>query len=88
MATGRYHWSNCAHSAKFFKVNAMGSIPVLALILHPSWASLWFLIGLNALLVWVEIFKKMSVREYIRSINIKLTGRVKSSLNLIHELVR
>lgn len=88
MATGRYHWSNGAYSARFFVINAIACVPVLALILHPSWFLLYIALGSTAVLVYIEKFMKMSMSAFFRSINIALTGRVKSSLNLIKEISR
>lgn len=88
MATGRYHWSNGAHSARFFIVNAVACVPLLALILHPSWWALYASLATFAFLFWVEKIKKMTISAFFRSVNIALTGRVKSSLNLIKELAR
>ena len=88
MVTGRYHWSNGAHSARFFVVNAIACIPLLGLILHPSWFGLWVTLGTIAFLFWVERIKNMSVTAFFRSINVALTGRVKSTLNLFKEVGR
>ena len=88
MATGRYHWSNGAYGARFFILNAVACVPLLALLLHPSWMLLYVWLGTVAVLAYIEIWKKMTIRAYLRSINIGLTGRVKSSLNLIKELTR
>ena len=85
---GRYHWSNAAYKARFFNINAIACVPILGLVLKPSWMMLYVSIATIVLLVWIEVFKKMSVRAFFRSINIFLTGRVKSSLNLIKELTR
>ena len=88
MATGRYHWSNGAHSARFFVINAAACIPLLVLILHPSWWGLYATLATIAFLFWVEKIKKMTLSAFTRSINISLTGRVKSSINLFKELAR
>jgi hypothetical protein len=88
MATGRYHWSNGAYGARFFAINAVACLPILALILHPSWFLLYVALGVIAVFVYIEKFLKMSISAFYRSLNITLTGRVKSSLNLIKELSR
>ncbi len=88
MATGRYHWSNGAYGARFFVINALACVPVLALILHPSWFLFYIAVGFAAVLVYIEKFLKMSLSAFFRSINITLTGRIKSSLNLIKEIGR
>jgi len=88
MATGRYHWSNCAPPARFFKINAAASLPWLAVILHPSWMTFYVALVVTAILLYVEIVKKMSVTAFMRAINVWLTGRVKSTKNLIKELAR
>ncbi len=88
MATGRYHWSNCALPARFFRINAAAALPWLIVILHPSWNTLWIALAVTAILIYIEMFKKMTVKAYMRSLNILLTGRVKSTKNLIKEFVR
>lgn len=88
MATGRYHWSNGAYGARFFAINAVACLPILALILHPSWMLLYIALGVVAVLIYIEKIRKMSLGAFSRSLNITLTGRVKSSLNLIKELSR
>jgi hypothetical protein len=88
MAVGRYHWSNAAHSARFFVIDAVACVPMLALILHPSWLGLYILLITVAFLFWVERIRKMSLAAFFRSINIVLTGRVKSSLNIFKEISR
>lgn len=88
MATGRYHWSNAAYSARFFVINAAACLPLLALILHPSWLGLYVTLATIVFLFWVEKIKKMTLSAFLRSINIVLTGRIKSSINLLKELTR
>jgi hypothetical protein len=88
MATGRYHWSHAAHSARFFFIHAIACVPLLAMILHPSWKGLYVTLITIVVLVWIEKIKKMTLPSFFRSINILLTGRVKSSLNLLNELTR
>jgi len=88
MATGRYHWSNCAYPAQFFKINAAASLPWLGFILHPSWMTFYVAFVVTAILLYIEIVKKMSVTAFMRAINVWLTGRVKSTKNLIKELAR
>lgn len=88
MAVGRYHWSNAAYSARFFVIDAFACVPMLAVIMHPSWTGLYLLLGTIAFLFYVERIKKMSIRAFFRSINLVFTGRVKSSLNIFKELSR
>lgn len=88
MAAGRYHWSNTARSPRFFSLHAIACLPLLALALHPSWRGLYILLGTIALLVWIEKIQKMTLQAFFRSLNIVLTGRVKSSLNLLKTLGR
>lgn len=88
MATGRYHWSNGAYGARFFMFSAVACLPLLALILHPSWTILYIWLATLAVLGYIQLWKKMTLRAYARSLNIVLTGRVKSSLNLVRELTR
>jgi len=88
VSTGRYHWSNCALPAQFFKINAAASLPWLAVVLHPGWMTFSVALAVTAILLYVEIVKKMSIRAFMRAVNVWLTGRVKSTNNLIKELVR
>jgi hypothetical protein len=88
MDEGRHHWSHTANSARFGPINAVASVPWLALLLHPCWWLLWVALALTGFLFWVEKIKKMTITAFFRSINILFTGRVKSSLNLFKELTR
>jgi general stress protein CsbA len=88
MATGRYHWSNCAYPARFFKINATASLPWLGVVLHPSLTTFYVALVVTAILLYIEIVKKMTVTAFVRAINIWLTGRVKSTRNLIKEITR
>jgi len=88
MAEGRYHWSNCARQAQFIRIHYIGSVPWLILLLHPSLNTLFFALGVTALLVYVEVVKKMTVRAFFRSLLLRLTGRVKSTGNLARAIGR
>ncbi|MDB6014963.1 MAG: hypothetical protein JWL65_7213 [Gammaproteobacteria bacterium] len=88
MAAGRYHWSNAAPTARFFTLHAIACLPLLALALHPSWNGLYILLATIALLVWIEKVQKMTLQAFFRSLNIVMTGRVKSSFNLLKALGR
>jgi len=88
VSTGRSHWSNGARSAQFFVVNAVACVPLLVLVLRPSWLGLYATMATFACLFWVEKVKKMTLSAFARSINIALTGRVKASLNLFKETSR
>jgi hypothetical protein len=88
MATGRYHWSHGAHGPRFYGINAAACIPLLVLVLHPSWMGLYVVLATIGFLLYVEKVKKMTLRSFFRSFNILLTGRVKSSLNLFKEISR
>ncbi len=88
MALGRHHWSNAAHPARFFVIHAISCVPLLALVLHPSWRALEIALATFAVLVWIEKVKKMTLGAFYRSLNLLITGRVKSSLNLFQELRR
>lgn len=88
MATGRYHWSNTANSATLFKINAVAFLPLLALILHPSWGTLYGAVGTIVVLAWIEIGMGLTIPAFVRSINIAVTGRVKPAINIIKEMQR
>jgi len=88
MSRGRSHWSHGALTPRFFIINAVACLPVLGLILVPSWKMLYLAVGTVAFLIWVEKIKKMTLSAFYRSINITLTGRKKASLNLFKELKR
>jgi len=88
MATGRYHWSHAAREPRFFFIHSIACLPLLALVLHPSWKGLYVSLIVIALLVWIEKVKKMTLRAFLRSTNLWVTGRVKTSLNLFKELTR
>lgn len=81
MASGRYHWSQCAHPARFFQINANASIPWLIVALHPTYTTLGVSAAATAFFVYIEFVKKMNVITYIRSIRTALTGRIKSVKN-------
>lgn len=86
MSAGRFHWSNCAPSARFFNINAVVSVPWLALILHPSWITAAVAVVITGVFIYIEIVKKMTLIAFFRSINICLTGRVKPTSNFLKEL--
>lgn len=88
MATGRYHWSNCAYPARFFTINAAASIPWLGVILHPSWMTFYVALVATTILLYVENVKKMTFTAFMRAINIWLTGRVKSTKSLVKEFAK
>jgi len=88
MSTGRFHWSNCAAPAKFFKINAVASVPWLALVLQPGWTTLGTAVAVTAVLIYIEIVMKMTVGSFLRSVILALTGRVKSTQNLVKELAK
>lgn len=87
MATGRYHWSNCAPPARFFGINAIASVPWLALVLHPGWTTFYAATVVTAALIYIEVVQKMSVIALVRAINVWVTGRVKSTKSLIKEFL-
>ena len=87
MSTGRYHWSNCALPARFFKINAVTALPWLAVILHPSWITFHCALLTTGVFIYVEIVKKMTIMAFVRSINLWMTGRVRSTMNLFKEFV-
>lgn len=86
MASGRYHWSNCAYPAVFFNVNALASLPWVAFLFHPGWDTLKVAFLITIFFVYIEIVLKMSLSAFLRSILVKMTGRVKSTINLIKEV--
>ncbi|ARR15382.1 hypothetical protein B7L66_24215 (plasmid) [Xanthomonas citri pv. citri] len=57
-------------------------------ILHPSWWALYLGVGVSALLIYIELYKKMTLKSFARQVNIWVTGRVKSTVNLVKELAR
>ncbi len=88
IGTGRYHWSNCAPPARFFKINAVASLPWLGVILRPSWMTFYAALAVTAVLLYIEVVKKMTVTAFFRAVNVWLTGRVKSTKNLLKELIK
>lgn len=88
MATGRYHWSNAAFKARFFWTDAVVAVPLLGLILLPSWGMLYLTGGMVVFLIIVERYLKLSLKTFFLAINIFFTGRVKSTLNIFKELNR
>lgn len=88
MAQGRYHWSKSAPPTRFFVINAVAAVPWLLLLLFPGLTMLCIAIGLTAFLIYVEKFKKLTVKAYMRSLGIFLTGRVKATTNILKELAK
>ena len=88
MATGRYHWSNAAFKARFAWIDAVAAVPLLAVIVFPSWGTAYFAVGTVVFLVFVEKYLKLSIAAFFRSINIFFTGRLKTTLNIFKELNR
>lgn len=88
MAAGRYHWSNCAYPAVFFKIDAIASIPWVVFLLNPGWMTLKVSVVISGFLIYIELFKKMTFSAFLRSLLVRATGRVKSTMNLIKEISR
>lgn len=88
MSSGRYHWSNCALPAKFFVINAVASLPWLALILFPRWSTLVLAILLTGILIYIEVVMKMTLSSFMRAVGVFLTGRVKATRSLFDEARR
>lgn len=89
MATGRYHWSNAAFKARFvLGIDAVAAVPLLAVIVFPSWGTGYVAVGTVVFLVFVQKYLKMSIAAFFRSINIFFTGRLKTTLNIFKELNR
>jgi hypothetical protein len=88
MANGRYHWSHGANYVRLGFISAFSGFPILLVILHPAWWTATIVAVVIPFLIWVEIVKKMTLPAFFRSINIVLTGRIKSSINLFKELTR
>lgn len=66
MSTGRYHWSNISHEAKFFVINASASLPWIAMFLYPRWSTLLVAVVLTAFLLYVQ-FRKMTLGAFFKS---------------------
>lgn len=88
MSAGRYHWSHAAQTPRFFFIHAAAAAPLLALLLHPAWITLWIALGTVVALVWVERVRKLTPLAFWRSLNIVFTGRVKPTVNILKELTR
>lgn len=88
MASGRHHWSNAAYSARFFVINAAAAVPLLVLILRPSFGALYAVLATFVFFFVVEKVLKLTIPSFWRAINIWITGRVKVTLNLIKEIGR
>lgn len=86
--TGRYHWSNCAPSAKLFVINGFSVVFFLAAMLFPGKKTFYTLVVVVSILVFIEVVKKMRLIDAFRSLNIMLTGRVKTTMNVLKELAR
>lgn len=85
--SGRAHWSKCAPSAQFFKISAVAFIPWLVWFFFiTSLAVLGIAIGVTAFLVYIQCYKKLTLGSFFRSINIFLTGRLKSTKSGVREL--
>lgn len=83
---GRHHWSNCAPPAVLFKISAVAAVPWLAVLLFPSAKTAWAALIITVFLVYVEIFKKMTVTAWFRSVGVFLIGRIKPTRNIIKEI--
>ena len=79
MSQGRYHWSNCAPSAKFFVVSAGAGVPLIGLVLHPSMFMLWTALTGVVVLGIIQVVMRLSIPSFFRTINIWLTGRLKTT---------
>lgn len=85
---GRHHWSNAGESARFFVLDAVVSVPWLLCLLFPRIWTLCAALFVSCLCIYVEMFKGMSLLAFARSLVIGLTGRVKSTVNIIDDLIR
>ncbi|WP_240533982.1 hypothetical protein [Aeromonas veronii] len=87
MATGRYHWSK-RPSGAVLQDQCGGELAVAGR--HPASEldDLLCRLGGDGHSSVRRIVKKMSVTAFMRAINVWLTGRVKSTKNLIKELAR
>lgn len=88
MTSGRSHWSNSARSAVFVKINAIAAVPLLLLLLFPSMKLLYFSIVFIGLLIYVEVIKGMSIKAFLRELNVKLTGHIKTTSNLLAQFIK
>lgn len=87
MSSGRYHWSHVSHPARLWKINAVAFLPLLALLLHPSWFTLWLALGVCGFLLYIEVFKKINFEIFLRYMNVWLTGRLKTTGNAFKKLL-
>lgn len=84
---GRYHWSNTALPAKFFGLSAVTGLPWLMLIIYPRLITIALAIATTIFFLYLEWVKKMSVSDFIRSLNIKLTGKKKGTNDIIRRFL-
>lgn len=83
---GRYHWSNAAYSARFWKLHASIAVPILGILLHPGWLTVGITVAYAGVLIWIEVVQKMTIVAYTRKLNIVFTGRVKATVNLVRDM--
>jgi hypothetical protein len=81
--TGRYHWSNTALEAQFWKIPASTSIPWLVCLFYPRMNTLYFALIFTIVLTVLQWKFKMTPLDACRRIRVLITGRVKNTKKLL-----
>ena len=76
---GRYHWSNTALEAQFWRIPASASLPWLLLLFYPRKITLIIAVILTLFFCYMKLVKRMSVIYFLLKIKVLVTGRVKST---------
>lgn len=88
MSEGRNHWSNCALTAQFVVIDAIAAIPWFAVLLHPRWGTAGVALVVTVFLIYVQNIRKMTVLDYFRGLFVSVSGRVRSTTNIIDDMFR
>lgn len=80
--TGRYHWSNSALEAQFWKIPASTSIPWLVLTMYPRMSMFYFALFFTLVLSILQWKFKMTPLDACRRIKVLITGRIKGTKEL------
>ncbi|MCP2041873.1 hypothetical protein L1281_002491 [Neisseria sp. HSC-16F19] len=79
---GRYHWSNTALEAQFWKIPASASVPWLLMLFYPRMVTFYIAIALTVFFSYLSFFKKMAFMDFVRYVKVRITGRTKSTKKL------
>jgi hypothetical protein len=82
-SSGRYHWSNTALPALFWKIPASTSIPWLLLLFHPKLYIFYIALFFTITLALLQFIWNMTLLDCLRKIKVLVMGRDKATNKII-----